>query len=148
VTTPDATAPLTVVHPAQTHTTDTRVVGAWLREQRQARGWSRPALAQKIIKHAHAEGDRSVPGLDSMCHNIYRWERGADGISERYRLYLCMLFDIPPASFGPSGHAQPSTAAVSPAASPADGPVTVVIPAGCTQVVIHVTCPGHTPPAQ
>jgi hypothetical protein len=35
-----------------------------------------------------------------MCHNIYRWERGADGISERYRLHYCHALAIPPARFG------------------------------------------------
>jgi hypothetical protein len=110
-------------------------------------------MARKIIDVAHSEGDRSVPGLDSVCHNLYRWERGADGVSERYQLYICMLFDIPPTSFGPPGCPQSDTGAVltgavPPAMSSAEGPVTVVIPAGCAQVVIHVMCPGHTPPAQ
>ena len=149
MTTPDATVPLTVAHPAQQGTTTgVQSVGAWLREQRKTRGWSRPLMARKIIDVAHSEGDRSVPGLDSVCHNLYRWERGADGVSERYQLYICMLFEIPPTSFGPPGHPQPTTSALPPAMAPADGPVTVVIPAGCAQVVIHVMCPGHTQPAQ
>jgi hypothetical protein len=33
--------------------------------------------------------------MDSMCHNIYRWERGADGLSERYKLHYCHALAIP-----------------------------------------------------
>ena len=57
MTTPGATAPLTVVHPAQQGTTTgVQSVAGWLREQRKARGWSRPMMARKIIKLAHSEG--------------------------------------------------------------------------------------------
>jgi hypothetical protein len=76
-------------------------LGAWLREQRESRGWTRPEMARQLIKAGHAKGDHSMPGLDSMCHNIYRWERGADGVSDRYRLLYCQVFGIPPSNFGP-----------------------------------------------
>jgi hypothetical protein len=77
-----------------------RELGTWLRQQREARTWARPEMARQVIKAAQANGDMSVPGVDSLTHNIYRWERGIVGPSERYRLYLCQAFRIPPADFG------------------------------------------------
>ena len=74
-------------------------LGRWLREQREARGWTRPEMARQLIRAGHARGDKSMPGLDSMCHNLYRWERGANGISERYRLYCSEVLGIPPRQF-------------------------------------------------
>ena len=76
-------------------------LGAWLRQQRETRGSTRPDMARKLIKAGRAKGDHTMPGLDSMCHNIYRWERGADGLSDRYKLLYCQIFDIPPNNFGP-----------------------------------------------
>ncbi len=78
-------------------------LGAWLRQQREARGWPRPEMAGQLIKAAQARGDTSLPGLDSMCHNIYRWERGTDGLSDRYKLHYCHALGIAPGQFGP-GH--------------------------------------------
>ena len=78
-------------------------LGRWLRELREARGWTRPEMARQLIRAGHARGDKSMPGLDSMCHNLYRWERGADGPSERYKLCYCQVFGIPASHFGP-GH--------------------------------------------
>jgi hypothetical protein len=95
-------------------------LGAWLRQQREALGSTRPDMARKLIKAGRAKGDHTMPGLDSMCHNIYRWERGADGLSDRYKLLYCQIFDIPPNNFGP----QPqdtialATAPALPAATP------------------------------
>lgn len=82
-------------------------LAAWLRRQREDRGWTRTEMARQIMNAAKAAGDRSVPGLDSMCHNLYRWERGADGLSERYKLYYSRALGIPPSQFGPSRHDQP-----------------------------------------
>jgi hypothetical protein len=79
-------------------------LGIWLRQQREARGWTRPDMARRLIQAGHAKGDTSMPGVDSMCHNIYRWERGADGLSERYKLCYCQIFGIPPSRFGPGQH--------------------------------------------
>jgi hypothetical protein len=59
-------------------------VSAWLREQREARGWTRSEMARQLIRAGRARGDRQLPGLDGMCHNIYRWERGGP-LSERYK---------------------------------------------------------------
>jgi len=76
-------------------------LGTWLRQQREARGWTRPDMARRLIQAGHAKGDTSMPGADSMCHNIYRWERGADGLSERYKLCYSQILGIPPSHFGP-----------------------------------------------
>jgi transcriptional regulator with XRE-family HTH domain len=75
-------------------------LGVWLRQQREARTWARPEMARQLIKAAQANGDTSMPGVDSLTHNIYRWERGTVSPSERYRLYLCQALRIPPADFG------------------------------------------------
>src|ERR1700722_10439890 len=74
--------------------------GRWLRHQREARGLTRPEMARLLFEAGRAKGD-NMPGIDSMCHNIYRWERGADGLSERYKLCYCQIFDIAPSRFGP-----------------------------------------------
>lgn len=81
---------------------DGREFGVWLRHQREARTWARSEMARQLIKAAQANGDTSVPGVESLTHNIYRWERGLVGPSERYRLYLCRASGIPPTDFGTS----------------------------------------------
>ena len=82
-------------------------LGAWLRQQREIRGWARPEMARRLIRAGQDAGDKSMPGLDSMCHNLYRWERGADCPSERYRLYYCRALGIPPGQFGKDHRDQP-----------------------------------------
>jgi hypothetical protein len=77
-------------------------LGQWLRDQREERGWSRPDMARKLIAAARADGDQSMPGADSMCHNIYRWERGQSDLSQRHRLNYCRAFGIKPSQFGPT----------------------------------------------
>ncbi len=61
-------------------------LGAWLRGQREDRGWTRSEMARQLIRAAHDKGDTSVPGTDNISHNIYRWERGVVGPAERYKL--------------------------------------------------------------
>jgi hypothetical protein len=75
-------------------------VAAWLRGQREIRGWARPEMARQLIQAGKAAGDKSMPSLESMCHNVYRWERGADSPSERYRLCYCRALGIRPSGFG------------------------------------------------
>lgn len=60
-------------------------LGAWLRHQREARCWSRPEMARQLIKAAHAADDRSMTEVGNLCHNIYRWERGAGSDFRRRR---------------------------------------------------------------
>ena len=54
-------------------------LGAWLRQQREARSWTRREMARQLIQAGRDTGDTTVPGMDSMCHNIHRWERGRGG---------------------------------------------------------------------
>jgi transcriptional regulator with XRE-family HTH domain len=75
-------------------------LGPWLREQRENRSWVRTEMARRLIRSGQAAGDRSLPGMDSMCHNIYRWERGTDNPSERYKLYYSHALGIPLNQFG------------------------------------------------
>ena len=82
-------------------------LAAWLRQERENRSWSRPELARQLIRAAKAAGDTSIPGVENMCHNIYRWERGDDGVSERYKLYYSRALGIPFRQFGPGWHDQP-----------------------------------------
>lgn len=77
-------------------------LGVWLRQQRERRRLTRSEMARHLIQAGQARGDNSMPGMDSMCHNIYRWERGADDPSERYKLCYCHILGIPPDEFGPS----------------------------------------------
>jgi len=82
-------------------------LGEWLRRQRQARAWSRTEMARHLIKAARARGDTSLPGIDSISHNIYRWERGTVGLTERYKLYYCVALGISPDDFGAEEPEQP-----------------------------------------
>ena len=61
-------------------------LGAWLRQQREDRGWTRSELARQLIKAARAKGDTSVPGADNIGHNIYRWERGTVAPAEHQEM--------------------------------------------------------------
>lgn len=66
----------------------TKELGKWLRQQRETRFWSREEMARQLIKAAHAKNDMSVPSVESLAHNIYRWERGTIGATEHYKLSI------------------------------------------------------------
>jgi tetratricopeptide (TPR) repeat protein len=72
--------------------------GAWLRRERESRGWDRPEMARQLIAAARSRGAGQMPGVKSLTHNIYRWE-GGDGVSQRYMLAYCAAFGIEPADF-------------------------------------------------
>ena len=74
--------------------------GTWLRAQREARAWSKREMARKIIQAGKTAGDTSLPSQEHMCRNVYRWERGESGLTERYRFYYCKAFGIPVSQFG------------------------------------------------
>lgn len=59
--------------------------GAWLRRQRERRGWSRRELAGRIADAAGSAVTAPVPALESY---ISRWEAGTVAISARYRQLL------------------------------------------------------------
>ncbi|MGA2830487.1 MAG: hypothetical protein ABSF03_30745 [Streptosporangiaceae bacterium] len=84
-------------------------VSIWLRKQREARGWTRSEMARQLIAAGRARGDRQLPGIDGMCHNIYRWERGGP-LSERYQLHYCHAFGIQLAQFAPGPLPEPAAA--------------------------------------
>ncbi len=84
-----------------------RVLGEWLRRQREARAWSRTEMARQLIKAARAADDTSLPCVDNISHNIYRWERGTVGLSERYKLYYCVALGLPPDEFAAGEREQP-----------------------------------------
>jgi len=72
---------------------------AWLRAERQARGWNVPEMARQLRQAARASGD-TVPDNTALCTYVRRWERGQVGPSERYMLHYCRAFGITPAEFG------------------------------------------------
>ncbi len=101
--------------------------GAWLRRERESRGWDRPEMARRLIAAARSRGAGHMPGVKSLTHNIYRWESG-DGVSQRYMLAYCATFGIEPADFPRQASARRSACAVRrprrpgrPASSPAGG---------------------------
>jgi tetratricopeptide (TPR) repeat protein len=75
-------------------------LGTWLRQQREARGWARREMARRLIQAGRDTGDTAIPGIDSMCQNIRRWERGQCTLTERYRLCYCTALSIAPGQFG------------------------------------------------
>jgi hypothetical protein len=98
---------------------------AWLRQQREDRGWSKAEMARRLVRAAHAANDTAVPELSGMLHNIHRWEREG-GISERHKLHYCRAFGIHPGQFG-HGTGEPAQAAA-PAAS-GDAAAAALVPA-------------------
>ena len=58
-------------------------------------------MARQLIQAGRAAGDNSLPGIDSMCHNIRQWERGQRALTERYRLLYCKALGTPPPSSVP-----------------------------------------------
>lgn len=73
--------------------------GQWIRMQRQARGWSVPELRRHLREAAKKAGD-SLPSNDCLGVMIRRWEKEDGGVSERYRMHFCRVFDVPLDSFG------------------------------------------------
>src|SRR6185437_15427330 len=61
--------------------------GQWLRQQRQAQGWSISQMRRKLREAAKAKGD-TLPDNECLAVMIHRWENGRSGISERYRLHV------------------------------------------------------------
>jgi transcriptional regulator with XRE-family HTH domain len=85
--------------------------GAWLRQQREQRRWTRLEMARQIIKAARRHGDATMPSAANLTHNLYRWERGDNGISERYRLYCSEVLDSPPGRLETTTGPAPATGA-------------------------------------
>jgi hypothetical protein len=75
-------------------------LGAWLRQEREKRGWPKAEMARRLVQAGREAGDKSVPSVSGMLHNLHRWERGEGGISERHKLHYCRAFGIRPGQFG------------------------------------------------
>ncbi len=105
-------------------------LGAWLRQQREDRGWTKAEMARRLTQAAREADDTAIPELIGMQHNIHRWEREG-GVSERYKLYYCRALGIHPSQFGPHADGDPADAALpgpSAIATSADAPA-VLVPA-------------------
>ena len=118
--------------------------GQWLRDQRQARGWSVPQMARKLRESGTCAGD-ILPSPDCLATMIRRWERGS-GISERYQLHYCRVFQIQPENFGdPSvlrpGPDEPTAHSAACCREPTRVVLVIVLPA-CS-VPRSGTSPGH-----
>jgi hypothetical protein len=113
-------------------------LGAWLRQQREARGWPKAEMGRRLVQAGRDTGDTAIPSTSSMLHNIHRWERGEGGLSERYKLHYCHALGILPGQFGPGKHdPRPATAAQAPAqalAILAGSPAASQIPAAVRRV--------------
>src|SRR5438105_11358323 len=68
---------------------------AWLRQQRQERGWDIPEMARRLATAA-GEGRRGLPSDVCLRQYVRRWERRAVGLSERYRLLYARAFCLDP----------------------------------------------------
>jgi tetratricopeptide (TPR) repeat protein len=75
-------------------------LGAWLRQQREARGWPKAEMARRLVQAGRDSGDKAMPTTSGMLHNIHRWEREG-GLSERHKLHYCRTLGIPASQFGP-----------------------------------------------
>jgi hypothetical protein len=120
-------------------------LGAWLRQQREDRGWSKTEMARRLLQAARDTGDNSMPGLSGTLHNIHRWER-AGGISERHKLHYCRALGIRPGQFGPSASGEPADAAAP--ETPADALPATLVPAPCPFTVFSPGDPRLPPPAR
>src|ERR1700719_2576550 len=74
-------------------------LGAWLRRQREERGWARREMARQLVDAGKAAGDTAMPSVDGMYHNVHRWEKEG-GLSERHKLHYCRVLGIHPGQFG------------------------------------------------
>lgn len=70
-------------------------LGAWLRQQRETRGWDKREMARRLVEAGRAVGDTAMPAVDGMYHNLHRWEREG-GVSERHKLHYCRVLGIQP----------------------------------------------------
>jgi tetratricopeptide (TPR) repeat protein len=103
-------------------------VAAWVRRQREDRGWSKVELARRLIQAARETGDTAMPELSGTLHNIQRWERDG-GISERHRLHYCRALHIHPSHFGYSTTEPPEVAIPGPALREGDSAALVPVQA-------------------
>jgi transcriptional regulator with XRE-family HTH domain/tetratricopeptide (TPR) repeat protein len=102
------------------------VLGAWLRDQRLARGWSKAEMSRQLHRAAKAKDDYTVPSTAILASYVRRWETNQHDLTERYRLLYCTALGITPSQFGPSQ--PPGPEPTSPAAIASGGRVTACLP--------------------
>jgi transcriptional regulator with XRE-family HTH domain len=78
------------------------VLGAWLRGQRLARGWSKAEMSRQLHRAGKAKDDHTVPRTAILASYVRRWETNQHHLTERYRLLYCTALGIPPSQFGPA----------------------------------------------
>jgi hypothetical protein len=61
-----------------------------IRAERKGQGRTVVTMAKKL-RDAAGDPQRDVPNLECIRHNIYRWESGGCGVSERYRYLDCRV---------------------------------------------------------
>jgi transcriptional regulator with XRE-family HTH domain len=118
-------------------------LGAWLRSERLARGWTFAELGRRLYQAGVARGDGAVAGALSLSSYVPRWESDKCAPSRRYRMHYCAVFGIDPRQFGPAGVSLAgegdSTARELPYPYVDEaGGLVVKIPHGCREIVIHV----------
>jgi hypothetical protein len=109
-------------------------------------------MARKLRDAANDPKD--VTGLESLIHNIYRWERGGVGVSERYRNLYCRafqrtefeLFGIEPPEIIAEAHSvitesanEIPTSGITADDDNGNQYVVLVLPKGSQRVVIDIT---------
>jgi transcriptional regulator with XRE-family HTH domain len=77
-------------------------LGPWLREQRQARGWSADEMARRLQRAGRANADTTLPSCAILSAYVRRWERGKIIPTERYLLHYGKAFGLPPGQLGPA----------------------------------------------
>lgn len=80
-------------------------LGAWLRAQRRSRGWDVPEMARQLGRAA-GSGRGALPAHQSLVTYVRRWERGANGVTERYLLLYCTAFRMCQGEFWSAVHEQ------------------------------------------
>jgi len=68
-----------------------------IRQLREGRNWTQLELAEQIARLAWLRNQERV-GVNADM--VAKWERGAKGISARYRELLCLVFGVEPAALG------------------------------------------------
>jgi transcriptional regulator with XRE-family HTH domain len=98
----------------------TEELGAWLRAQRQARGWNASEMARQLRRAAKSNGD-TLPGNQTLFTYLRRWEHGLVCPSERYTLHYCTALGVEPGQFGPDQPAETAHAPEHPAVAALPG---------------------------
>lgn len=63
-------------------------VGAWLRERRLARGWSKAEFARRLHAAMSTRGE-TAPSVASFIRSIAGWERDGKYPRDRWRAVIC-----------------------------------------------------------